>query len=165
MKKAKKIKTYSRRDSLVVTDPTTNLPIRGLIQDERTGIHALLCLWPYVIEIMTAWYIYYQLNLESESRAFRIELSILLYAIRRDIVKNGLYCWELHQNDELTFRRTNLLSDLPLKMPNVSSPAFPSSQRQDYRHKILQDTTNTWTTMLYRIRATSLLVSIGRSCK
>ena len=45
-----KAKTYSRRDSLVVTDPTTNLPIRGLIQDERTGIHALLCLWPYVLE-------------------------------------------------------------------------------------------------------------------
>ena len=44
-----KQKTYSRRDSPVVTDLSTNLPIRGLIQDERTGIHALLCLWPYVI--------------------------------------------------------------------------------------------------------------------
>ena len=42
-------KTYSRRDSPVVTDLSTNLPIRGLIQDERTGIHALLCLWPYVL--------------------------------------------------------------------------------------------------------------------
>ncbi len=45
----KKPKTYSRRDSPVVTDLSTNLPIRGLIQDERTGIHALLCLWPYVL--------------------------------------------------------------------------------------------------------------------
>ena len=42
-------KTYSRKDSLVVTDPTTNFPIGGLIQDERTGIHALHRLWPYVM--------------------------------------------------------------------------------------------------------------------
>ena len=49
----KKAKTYSRRDSPVVTDLSTNLPIRGLIQDERTGIHALLCLWPYVLIVVS----------------------------------------------------------------------------------------------------------------
>ena len=36
--KKQKGKTYSKRDSLVVTDPAINLPIRGLIQDERTDI-------------------------------------------------------------------------------------------------------------------------------
>ena len=44
-----KAKAYSRRDSLVVSDRSTSLPNRGSVQDERTGIHALLCLGPYVL--------------------------------------------------------------------------------------------------------------------
>ena len=54
----KKAKTYSRRDSLVVTDPTTNIPIRGLIMDERTGIHALHDVWPYVLNYVIFELIY-----------------------------------------------------------------------------------------------------------
>ena len=48
----KKPKTYNRRDSLVVTDPTTNLPIRGLFRGERTGSQVFLCLWPYVLDLI-----------------------------------------------------------------------------------------------------------------
>ena len=36
---------------LVVTDPTTNFPIKGLIQAERTRNDVLLHLWPYVLAI------------------------------------------------------------------------------------------------------------------
>ena len=49
--KPKKNKTYSRRDSLVVTDPTTSLPINSLCMAERTGCPVVCCLWPYVKEI------------------------------------------------------------------------------------------------------------------
>ena len=40
--------TYNSRDSLVVTHPTTNLPIWGLCMAERTGCPILLNLWSYV---------------------------------------------------------------------------------------------------------------------
>ncbi|PYH88967.1 hypothetical protein BO71DRAFT_337702, partial [Aspergillus ellipticus CBS 707.79] len=42
-------KTYNRRDSLVVTHPTTNLPACGLSTAERTGSPVLHTLWSYVI--------------------------------------------------------------------------------------------------------------------
>ncbi|PTB65988.1 hypothetical protein BBK36DRAFT_1203349 [Trichoderma citrinoviride] len=49
-RKAKKTKkTYNSRCSLVVTHPTTNLPVRGLSMGERTGPRALLYLWSYVL--------------------------------------------------------------------------------------------------------------------
>ncbi|RAK97298.1 hypothetical protein BO80DRAFT_437869 [Aspergillus ibericus CBS 121593] len=41
----KSIKTYNRRDSLVVTHPTTNLPACGLSTAERTGSPVLHTLW------------------------------------------------------------------------------------------------------------------------
>ena len=42
-------KTYSTRDSLVVTDPTTSLAIGGLSMGEQTGSRVLHHLWPYVL--------------------------------------------------------------------------------------------------------------------
>ena len=45
-------KTYNSRYSLVVTHPTTNLPIWGLCMAERTGCPILLSLWSYVIVIL-----------------------------------------------------------------------------------------------------------------
>ncbi|KAK0749737.1 hypothetical protein B0T18DRAFT_323702, partial [Schizothecium vesticola] len=44
----KKKRTYSTRDSLVVTDPTTSLAISGLSMGERTGSRVFHYLWPYV---------------------------------------------------------------------------------------------------------------------
>ena len=41
-------KTYNSRDSLVVTHPTTNLPISSLCMAERTGCPVFLSLWSYV---------------------------------------------------------------------------------------------------------------------
>ena len=45
----KKKETYSTRDSLVVTHPTTSLAIRGLSMGERTGSRIFHYLWPYVL--------------------------------------------------------------------------------------------------------------------
>ena len=47
--KKKLQKTYSTRDSLVVTDPTTSLAVSGLSMGEQTGSRVLHYLWPYVI--------------------------------------------------------------------------------------------------------------------
>ena len=47
-KEKKKRKTYNRRDSLVVTHPTTNLPACGLSTAERTGSPVFHTLWSYV---------------------------------------------------------------------------------------------------------------------
>ena len=41
-------KTYNSRCSLVVTDPTTNLPINSLSMGEQTGSRILCYLWSYV---------------------------------------------------------------------------------------------------------------------
>ena len=50
LKNAKKEqKTYNTRDSLVVTDPTTDLALTGLSMGERTGSRAFQWLWSYVI--------------------------------------------------------------------------------------------------------------------
>ena len=43
-------KTYNTRDSLVVTDPTTNPAVSGLTRGERTGSRVLQILWSYVVE-------------------------------------------------------------------------------------------------------------------
>jgi hypothetical protein len=43
-----KSKTYNSRYSLVVTHPTTNLPIYSLNMGERTGSLVLCSLWSYV---------------------------------------------------------------------------------------------------------------------
>ena len=43
-------KTYNSRCSLVVTDPTTNLPLTSLSMGERTGSRILLWLWSYVLD-------------------------------------------------------------------------------------------------------------------
>jgi hypothetical protein len=52
-KLAKKIfcpkKTYNTRDSLVVTDPTTNLALASLTMGERTGSRIIQQLWSYVL--------------------------------------------------------------------------------------------------------------------
>ena len=45
----KKKSKYNTRDSLVVTDPATNLAVTGLSLGERTGSRAFLCLWSYLI--------------------------------------------------------------------------------------------------------------------
>ncbi|OJJ75294.1 hypothetical protein ASPBRDRAFT_482298 [Aspergillus brasiliensis CBS 101740] len=46
-----KITTYNRRDSLVVTHPTTNLPACGLSTAERTGSPIFHTLWSYVRDL------------------------------------------------------------------------------------------------------------------
>ncbi|KAL5084609.1 hypothetical protein Trisim1_011610 [Trichoderma cf. simile WF8] len=48
--KSKKKKTYNSRCSLVVTHPTTNLPVSGLSMGEQTGPRVLHYLWSYVLE-------------------------------------------------------------------------------------------------------------------
>ncbi|PTB62162.1 hypothetical protein BBK36DRAFT_1129993, partial [Trichoderma citrinoviride] len=48
-KKEQKIKTYNSRCSLVVTHPTTNLPVSGLSMGERTGPRVFHYLWSYVL--------------------------------------------------------------------------------------------------------------------
>ncbi|OTA87893.1 hypothetical protein M434DRAFT_55363, partial [Hypoxylon sp. CO27-5] len=48
IKDSKKTKTYNTRDSLVVTDPTTNLAVSGLSKGEQTGPRAFQILWSYV---------------------------------------------------------------------------------------------------------------------
>ena len=45
----KRTETYNSGDSLVVTNPTTNLPISSLCMAERTGCPVLLSLWSYVM--------------------------------------------------------------------------------------------------------------------
>ena len=47
-KRREKKKTYNTRDSLVVTDPTTNPAVSGLTRGERTGSRVLQILWSYV---------------------------------------------------------------------------------------------------------------------
>ncbi|AEO70234.1 uncharacterized protein THITE_2019847, partial [Thermothielavioides terrestris NRRL 8126] len=42
--------TYNTRDSLVVTDPTTNLAVGSLSRGERTGSRVFYHLWSYVID-------------------------------------------------------------------------------------------------------------------
>ena len=44
-------KTYNSRCSLVVTDPTTNLPVGSLSMGERTGSRAFYHLWSYVEDV------------------------------------------------------------------------------------------------------------------
>ncbi|RPA75031.1 hypothetical protein BJ508DRAFT_339293 [Ascobolus immersus RN42] len=41
-------KTYSTKDSRVVTHRSTNLAIRSLTMGERTGSRIVFNLWPYV---------------------------------------------------------------------------------------------------------------------
>ena len=48
--KFKKKKTYNSRCSLVVTDPTTDLPLISLSMGERTGSRIFLWLWSYVLD-------------------------------------------------------------------------------------------------------------------
>ena len=45
----KEAKTYNRRDSHVVTDHSTSLPVRGLSTGERTGSSVFRDLWSYVL--------------------------------------------------------------------------------------------------------------------
>lgn len=47
-------KTYNTKDSLVVTDPTTDLALTGLSMGERTGSRVLQWVWSYVL--VTGWY-------------------------------------------------------------------------------------------------------------
>jgi hypothetical protein len=46
----KRNKTYNTRDSLVVTDLTTNLALAGLSRGERTGSRVSRRVWSYVID-------------------------------------------------------------------------------------------------------------------
>jgi hypothetical protein len=57
-KLGQKVKTYNSRYSLVVTHPTTNLPIYSLYMGERTGSLVLCSLWSYVVGIVVFKYIY-----------------------------------------------------------------------------------------------------------
>ncbi|EGR51295.1 uncharacterized protein TRIREDRAFT_56593 [Trichoderma reesei QM6a] len=50
-KTKKKQETYNSRCSLVVTHPTTNLPVSGLSMGEQTGPRVFHYLWSYVIVI------------------------------------------------------------------------------------------------------------------
>ena len=60
-KEKTKAKTYNSRYSLVVTHPTTNLPIQGLSSGERTGSSVLLVLWSYVKVFSLFYNIYHNL--------------------------------------------------------------------------------------------------------
>ncbi len=51
-------KTYNSRYSLVVTHPTTNLPIYSLSSGERTGSSVFCNLWSYVTIALLFVYIY-----------------------------------------------------------------------------------------------------------
>ena len=44
-----KKKTCNTRDSLVVTDQTTNLALTGLSREEQTGFRVLLWVWSHVL--------------------------------------------------------------------------------------------------------------------
>ena len=46
--KVKKQRTYNSRDSLVVTDPTTNRPLRRFTRGDLTGPRAAFWVWSYV---------------------------------------------------------------------------------------------------------------------
>ena len=48
----RKSKTYSSRDSHVVTHRSTNLPFNCLCMAERTGCPVFSWLWPYVLQIL-----------------------------------------------------------------------------------------------------------------
>ena len=48
----KQCKTYSRRDSHVVTHRSTNRPVRCLSSGERTGSSVFTDLWPYVLVLV-----------------------------------------------------------------------------------------------------------------
>src|SRR5690348_12725406 len=43
-------RTYNTRDSLVVTDPTTNLALTSLTKGERTGSRTFSRIWSYVLD-------------------------------------------------------------------------------------------------------------------
>ncbi len=47
-------KTNNTRDSLVVTDPTTNLAVRGLSKEDLTGLRVFHYLWSFVEILHTA---------------------------------------------------------------------------------------------------------------
>ncbi|PTB69231.1 hypothetical protein BBK36DRAFT_1111938, partial [Trichoderma citrinoviride] len=55
--KKQKEKTYNSRCSLVVTHPTTNLPVSGLSMGEQTGPRVFHYLWSYVLAIRQGKYI------------------------------------------------------------------------------------------------------------
>jgi hypothetical protein len=55
----KDAKTYNSRYSLVVTHPTTNLPICGLCMAERTGCPFFHSLWSYVVAMVLIAFIYH----------------------------------------------------------------------------------------------------------
>ena len=57
--KGQEKKTYNSRYSLVVTHPTTNLPIQGLSSGERTGSSVFLVLWSYVEGALLNRFIYH----------------------------------------------------------------------------------------------------------
>jgi hypothetical protein len=52
-KSKKKRKTYSSRDSHVVTHRSTNLPFNCLCMAERTGCPVFSWLWPYVLDLLS----------------------------------------------------------------------------------------------------------------
>ena len=65
-----KQKTYSTRDSPVVTHPSTSLAITCLSMGERTGSRVLRCLWPYVpLEVSSSVYVCLQRTLCQNSTA------------------------------------------------------------------------------------------------
>ena len=47
--KQKYVKTYNTRDSLLVTDATTNPAVTCLYMGERTGSLVVRCMWSYVL--------------------------------------------------------------------------------------------------------------------
>jgi hypothetical protein len=53
---AEPAKTYNSRYSLVVTHPTTNLPIWSLYMGERTGSLVFTSLWSYVTDAVLEMY-------------------------------------------------------------------------------------------------------------
>ena len=52
VQKEDEAKAYNTRDSLVVTDPTTNLALTGLSMGERTGSRVFQWVWSYVTDFV-----------------------------------------------------------------------------------------------------------------
>ena len=84
----KRKKTYNRMDSLVVTDPTTNIPVCGLSMAEQTGSPVFRILWSYVIGEDVKW------NICHKFGVFRTPKKIEWWCTLSAATKaSGLWMW------------------------------------------------------------------------
>ncbi|RPA71809.1 hypothetical protein BJ508DRAFT_344023 [Ascobolus immersus RN42] len=65
-------KTYSTKDSRVVTHRSTNLAIRSLTMGERTGSRIFFNLWPYVTDLSFVISHNEQLRITKSAKSFHV---------------------------------------------------------------------------------------------